>query len=185
MYEIVNRRDRKILGALGLLLILAIVFLVFVALRQKVTYSRVSIALSRERGTLQSTEDRLNAKQREWRAWEQTQRDVGELREKYFYDDKEGITQLRKDLQMIFNDTRTNVSQVRYNYSQPKNIERVKVVRVTFQTSGTYQDIKKLIHSFEVFPKFLILEKVNFSDVDSFGRGLRLNLSLAGYFYEK
>jgi len=184
MSEILDDRDRRVLGVACLPLLLAIVFLFFVALRQKGAYSQAAESLVREKGTLQKTEDQRNAKQREWRVWEQTQKDIEELRKSNFYADKQGLTLLRNDLQKIFNETRTRVSKVQYNYSRPKKVAGVKVVRVTFQTAGSYQDIKKLIHSFEAFPKFLVLEKVDFSDVDSFGGGLRLDLTLAGYFYE-
>ncbi len=111
--------------------------------------------------------------------------DIAELKEKYFYSAKDGITRLRRDLQKIFSESRIRASNKRYEYFPAKKVERMKVVRVRFQTFSSYNDLKKFIHSVEIFPKFLLLDKIDFLDLDSSGGGIKLNVSLTGYYYEK
>ena len=184
MFNLLDGRDRKILTVLSILVVLGLVFLFAFGFRQKMAYSRSVNTLSRLQNDLTSVTASSQEKQAERLKWEQTQLDIEELREKYFYSEKDGIIQLRRDLQKIFRDSRIRASDKRYEYFPAERITGVKVVRVRFQTFSSYNDLKKFIHSVRIFPKFLLLEKIDFVDLDSSGGGIKLNVSLTGYYYE-
>lgn len=185
MFSLLNQKDRKILTALGLLVVAGLVFLFLFGFRQKMAYTKSANSLSRLRNDLAALSASSSEKQAEWKKWEQTQHDIEELRKKYFYQEKDGIIRLRRDLQKVLLESRIRASDKRYEYFQAKRIEGVKGVRVRFQTFSSYNDLKKFIHSVEIFPRFLVLDRIDFLDLDSSGGGIKLNVSLTGYYYEK
>ena len=185
MFNLLNERERRILAALGILVVLGLVFFFFFGFKQRMAYTRSVDSLSRLKVDLNDIAPSSEEKRTEWQKWEQTQLDMEELREKYFYNEKDGIIQLRQDLQKIFQEARIQASDKRYEYILPKKVKGMKIVRVRFQTFSSYNDLKKFIHSIEIFPKFLLLDKIDFQDLDSSGGGIRLNLSLTGHYYDK
>jgi Tfp pilus assembly protein PilO len=52
----------------------------------------------------------------------------------------------------------------------------------TFQISGPYALIKRFVYEVEHFPRFLIVEKVDFVDIQRQSGALKLKITLAGYF---
>jgi hypothetical protein len=185
MFNLLDQKDRKILTALGFLVVVGLVFLFFFGFRQKIAYNKSANSLSRLKNDLAGVSVSGSEKQAEWKKWEQTQHDIEELRKKYFYKEKDGIIRLRRDIQRILRESRIRASDKRYEYFQAKRIEGVKGVRVRVQTFSSYNDLKKFIHSVEIFPRFLVLEKIDFLDLDTSGGGIKLNVSLTGYYYEK
>ena len=117
MFNLLDGRDRKILALLGFLVVLGLVILFVFGFRQKVAYTRSANSLSRQQNDLISVSASSEEKQAEWQKWEQTQLDIEELREKYFYNSNDGIVQLRRDLQKIFRESRIRASDKRYEYS--------------------------------------------------------------------
>jgi len=185
MFNLLGERDRRILAVLGLLVVLGFIFFFFFGFKQKMAYTRTADSISRLQGELNAIAASSEEKKAEWQKWEQTQLDIAELKEKYFYNAKDGITRLRRDLQKIFSESRIRASNKRYEYFPAEKVEGMKVVRIRFQTFSSYNDLKKFIHSVEIFPKFLLLDKIDFLDLDSSGGGIKLNVSLTGYYYEK
>jgi hypothetical protein len=185
MFSLFDEKDRKILAGLVFLAVMGLSVLFVFGFRQRVVYSRSVDSLSRLRVELKAVATASNEKMTEWQKWEQTQLDIEELRENYFYDEADGIVQLRRDLQKILRESRIHAADKRYEYFPVKRVEGMKGVRVRFQTFSSYNDLKKFIHSVELFPKFLLLDKIEFMDVDSSGGGIKLTVSLTGYYYEK
>jgi len=185
MFNLLDEKERRVLAGLVSLVFLGLIFLFVFGFRQKMAYTRSANSLSRLRRELKTIAVSSKERQVEWQKWEQTQLDIEELKENYFYSEKDGIVQLRRDLQKIFRESRIRASDKRYEYSPVKKAEGIKAVRVRFQTFSSYNDLKKFIHSVEIFPKFLLLDKIDFMDVDSSGGGIKLNVSITGFFYEK
>ena len=185
MFNLLDGRDRKILAVLGFMVVLGLAFLLLFGFRQKASYTQSTNSLARLKADLTALATANAEKQTEWQKWEQTQLDIKELEEKYFYSEKDGIVRLRRDLQRILRESRIRATDKRYEYLPVKKLEGMRAVRVRFQTFSSYNDLKKFIHSVEIFPKFLLLDKIDFLDVDSSGGGIKLTISLTGYYYEK
>jgi Tfp pilus assembly protein PilO len=184
IFDLLDRKDRRILGALCLFLLLALIFLFVVALGEKRSHfnSLDRLALKKE-SAKEIEKARLN-KNDEWLKWQKTLDDMKELRTKYFYKEEEGIAPLVRDTQQIINGARIRVSQKRYDYAEIKE-DMYRIVRITFETTGSYTDLKKFIHSVETFPRFLVVQKIDFLEVDPFSGGLKVQIALAGYYEQE
>jgi hypothetical protein len=117
----------------------------------------------------------------EWKRWEDASRDLAELRAGYFYDEEAGIQVLRQDLDRIFAAAGTTITDLSYGYANMEK-EQVRRTLVTFTYTGTYPGLKKLLAVLEAFPKFLVIEKVEFPRTGGGGGRLSAKLTLAGYY---
>jgi len=181
LFDLFNDKERRTLVQLGLATLLALtVFLVLV------TSIRGGLERERAASTRSQESFRKAAKARdeakaEWQRWEEAGRDLEELRTGYFYDLEEGVQVLRLDLQQIFALAGTTITDLDYGYSDMEK-EQVRKTVVTFTYTGSYAGLKKLLAALEAFPKFLVIEKVEFPNT-GFGRELlKAKLTLGGYY---
>jgi Tfp pilus assembly protein PilO len=181
IFDLLDRKDRRILGALCLFLLLALLFLFVVALGEKRSHFESLDRLALKKASAKDIEKSRQDKNSEWLKWQRTLDDMKELKDKYFYKEEEGVSPLMRDTQQILNSARIKVSQKRYDYANIKE-GNFRVVRITFETNGSYADLKKFIHSVETFPRFLVIQKIDFLDVDPFSGGLKVQIALAGYY---
>ena len=181
IFELLERKDRRILGVICLFLILSLVYLFVVALGAKRSYFESLDNLAAKKESARKMEEFKREKNAEWLKWQKTLRDVKALKEKYFYKDKEGISPLMRDTQQILNSARIRVSQKRYDYADLKD-SVYGIVRVSFETAGSYRALKKFIHSVEAFPRFLVVQKIDFLDVDTLSGGVKVRVALVAYY---
>ena len=181
VFRHLSQREKQVLRTLSLALVLALVFLVFVSLGERRAYfQRRDTSDARVRESVELKKVRAQ-KKLEWERWRQAILDLAELKAKYFYDDAQGINDLRLDLQRIFDDAGVSVTGINYTYSQfPK--EEIKKVSAAFHLKGSYLNIKQFIDLVEKFPKFLTMERVDFLKIDTENDSLDLNIVLAGYY---
>jgi hypothetical protein len=181
LFDPLNDSERRTLGRLGLVALVALaVFLVlFVRLRGGLGKERTASFRLHE-ATQKVVQDRDEAKV-EWKRWEDAGRDMEELRAGYFYTEEAGIPSLRQDLQGIFAKAGTAITDLDYGYSDLEK-EKVRKTLVTFTYNGTYAGLKKLLAVIEDFPKFLVIEKIEFPRTGSGGGRLNAKLTLAGYY---
>ena len=114
--------------------------------------------------------------------WQEARRDMEDVGEKYFYKEKDGFNQLRIDLEQILSEARMRVlGRKKYEYVEYEQ-ERVNKVNISFNQSGSYMALKQFIDTVERFPKFLVIEKIEFLDIDPAWGDLELRVTLAGYY---
>ncbi len=118
---------------------------------------------------------------REWKRWQEAGRDIDEVGKKYFYKDNDVFQQIRLDLQKIFNKAGIQVSQIKYDYAEIED-KKVKKVNVSFNLRGSYFSLKRFLDAVEEYPKFLIIEEINFLNIEAQGGTLELRILLAGYY---
>jgi len=181
IFDSLSQKEKKVLKIVSALLVLALLFLIFIALREKNTHSRSLSSLSSKEKEYQNLNLSKMEKEREWQSWEMAFQDIEELRTSYFYEEKKSPNQLRLDLQKLFDESRMNVSQIKYTYARFEK-EKIKKVSISFNISGSYFFLKRFINSFEKFPRFLLVEKIDFLDTSADGNFLALKMSLAGYY---
>jgi Tfp pilus assembly protein PilO len=184
IFELLDRKDRRALVVLCLFLLLALIFLFVVALGAKRSHFNSLDRLASKNESASEIGKARHDKNIEWIKWQRTLDDMKELKTKYFYKDEEGISPLMRDIQQILNSAQIRVSQKRYDYADLKE-SRYSVVRVTFEITGSYSALKKFIHSVEVFPRFLVVQKIDFLDVDPLYGGLKVQIALVGYYEQK
>ncbi len=181
LFDLFTDKERRTLGRLGLaaLLALAVFLVLFSRVRGGLEKERVDSAQLRNT-SLRSAKARDKAKA-EWQRWEEANRDLEELRTGYFYDPEEGAQALSLDLQQIFALAGTTVTDIGYSYSDMEK-EQVRKTLVAFTYTGTYPGFKKLLAVLEAFPKFLVIDKIDFPRVGTDGGRLSVKLTLAGYY---
>lgn len=181
IFELFERRDRRILGGLCLFLVLAFFYFFLVALGAKRSYHESLDLLADKKERARKIQKTRKEKNAEWLKWHKTLRDIEELKAGYFYREEEGISPLMRDTDKILKAAGIRVSQKRYDYADLKE-GLYRIVRVTFETAGSYRSLKKFIHSVEAFPRFLVVQKIDFLDVDPFSGGLKVRVALVAYY---
>jgi Tfp pilus assembly protein PilO len=179
--SLLRQKERKLVGALSLLTAVALLFYIFFARGVKDGYARTQNELQRVQSSFQTADSARNENKVSWEMWQQTYTDLEQLRSEYFYS-KESIAQdLRQDIEDIFRDIGIPTPDIRYSY-QDSAQEKIAKVTAAFQVSGPYYLMKKFAHAVEKYPKFLIMEKIDFSDINMQSGGLKLKITLAGYY---
>ena len=105
-----------------------------------------------------------------------------EIEKKYFYKEDKNINQLRLDLRKIFGAARVRVtSDLLYDWADLEE-EKLKRVSVQFNLAGSYAALKRFIHQVEIHPKFTMVERIDFRDIDTQSGRIELRIELAGYY---
>ena len=90
------------------------------------------------------------------------------------------MKELRTDLQHILDTSRIQYGRIKFDYVFFEK-EKIQQVNVEFTVTGRYMSLKNFIHAVESFPKFLVIERIDFLDIDPQGLGIKLKIQLAGY----
>ena len=183
IFEQLRQKERRILVVLCLLLSLALLFYVFIARGMKESYTQDQDRLAVQARNFQTVDAVRQEKKAEWRRWRLALKDMEGLRTEYFYAGETISQDMRRDFVEIFQEVGIPVPDIRYTYSEGTD-RQLGGTTATFQISGPYALIKRFIYAVELFPKFLIVEKVDFVDVQRQSGALKLKVTLAGY-YEK
>ena len=183
IFDILSEKEKRTLGWFCLLLIVPVVFLLFIAGGERRAYSGLLESLSTQKKNYQSLAAENIQKEKEWLRWQEAVKDIEEIRGKYFYKDNNVFEELRGDLEKIFSQTGVYASRKNYDYSQLRKGALEKVI-VNFDWKGSYPSLKRFLDSVEKFPKFLIVEKIDFLNIEAQSGMLELKMTLAGY-YEK
>lgn len=181
LFKLLTDREKRTLGVLAAAAILILLAFLFVSLGELRSYNRSKEALNRLTTELGKARDSWNRAQAESGRWEEAREDLEAFRMKYFYNDKQGIRDLRLDLEKLFAEAGIRVVQIGYRYTDIEMGKARKVV-AGFTFRGNYTTLKKFLASIEVFPKFLVLERIDFLNTDSGTDLLELKIELAGYY---
>jgi Tfp pilus assembly protein PilO len=182
LFDLLDSKERRILVVLCVLLVSVLILHSGFALKQKKMYFRSLDTLSSQQTELELLKKRSRDKKREWLKWEEARKDVLEIEEEYFYKEDRNVNELRVDLMKIFLQSGIRVtSELRFDYAEARE-EDMKIARVKFSLTGTYFDLKKFIHQVEIYPKFLMIDNIDFVDIDTQTGSMELNVELAGFY---
>lgn len=167
---------------LGILLLVGLLFYQVFAVNQKRTYQLATRALPEQQKDFERIKDSNRDIKFEWSQWDEARRALVDLESDYFYRGKDSINQLRLDLRKIIQATGIRVvSDLIFDYADWEE-ENLKRVRVNFTMSGSYMVLKRFIHQIEILPKFLMVERIDFRDIDTQSGRIELSVVLAGYY---
>jgi len=175
--------EKKALGRLSLATVLFLALGLVLYLNQKNGYLHATDALTRARVEFRKAEKSLGATKIEAARWQEARLDLESFGATYFYSDKNGIEALRRDLERIFIQTGVYVTEMSYGYADMDKVG-VKKINVSFNFTGTYAALRRLLSVVEKTPKFLTVEKIDFLKTGIDSGYLNLRMVLAGY-YEK
>jgi len=181
LFNLLEKKERRFLGIMGILMIVSLVFLVFIARGERNSYFNSQAELKSMQRSAENSENESRNKRIEWIQWKDAQTDFNELKSEYIYSGEDIIKNIRLDLRRILVETGVSYSQIKYTYDYNEDA-KINEVTITFNIKGSYMALKKLIHEVEQFPKFLVLDRITFSDIDSQTGVLTLKIALIGYY---
>lgn len=181
LFDLFDDAERRTLVRLAVAAVAALAVALVLFVRLKGGLERERTASVRARESAQRAVKSRDGARAEWKRWEDAGRDLAQLRTGAFYDEAAGVQVLRQDLQKIFAQAGTAITDLDYGYSDMEK-EKVRKTLVSFTYTGTYAGLKKLLAVLEAFPKFLVIEKVDFPRTGSGGERLSAKLTLAGYY---
>ncbi len=181
IFSLLEEKEKKALRILGVLLVLALLFLLGISFPQKRSYFRATSLLESKQGEYEHFHRETLEKESEVRLWQEATRDIEDLRKSHFYSGQDAIKKMRMDIERILSQGRIPATQKSYHYTEFAN-ESIKKMTVSFNVRGSYQSLKMFIQAVEEFPRFLLVEKIDFLDIDSRSGVLELKIFLAGYY---
>ncbi|MFZ2053203.1 MAG: hypothetical protein WAU81_03300 [Candidatus Aminicenantales bacterium] len=181
LFSTLDEKERARLRLISLLFLIALFVLLVFSLGQRRSYHHLVDQLRGKEKTAAVAEGKRAENAAEWEQWEQSSKDIQALREKFFYHEGEEINELRLDLRKIFSESGITSRSFKYSYASLEK-EKIGKVSVTFTFTGTYPILKRFLQMLERFPKFLLLEKIDFLKIGSEGAQLELRIVLAGYY---
>ena len=181
LFNLLEKKERRVLWVMGILMGLSLIFLVFIAQGEKNSYFNSQTELTSMQKSAEKAKNESREKKIEWIQWKEAQTDFKKLSKRYVYKGEDALKNIRLDLQAILNVTGVEYSQIKYSYDYNEEA-KINEVTITFNMKGSYLALKKFIHEVEQFPRFLALERITFSDIDSQTGVLTLKISLDGYY---
>jgi hypothetical protein len=180
LFDLLTDTERRTLVRIGLAAVVALAVFLAVFTRFRIGLEKEKTASFRLHEAAQKTFQAKDKAQAEWARWEDAGKDLDELRAKYFYEEATGPQTMREDLEKIFSQAGTSITDLSYGYTDLEK-EKVRKTLVTFTYTGTYAGLKRLLAVIESFPKFLTIEKLDFPKTGSGGGSLSAKMTLAGY----
>jgi hypothetical protein len=181
IFRAFSDKERQRLRLLSLILGFSLVFLFLVSLRERRSFHRLDNGLAGQTAEFAKLDLERSAASAERAKWTQADKDLGELKAKYFYQEKDGVNALRLDLQQLFAKSGISARTLKFDYVDLDR-EKARKVSVTFNFTGTYSLLKRFLETVEQFPKFLYLERLDFVRITGGGNTLELRVVLAGYY---
>ncbi len=181
LFNLLKPGERKILSVLALVFVIALLVYFSFVRGAKTAYLRSLDSLSAGQKNFEAIQLKRTQKKIELVKWNDALIDLDEINSQYFYKQPTVSQRLRRDLERIFE--RTNIQHsMKLSYSYVESNKEISQENATFEISGPYAEIKKFIYVVENFPRFLLLEKIEFQKIDARSGRLSLRLTLAGYY---
>lgn len=181
LFKLLTDREKRTLGVLAAAAVLVLLAFLFVSLGAVRSYGRSEETLTRLTAELGKARVSWDRARTESGRWEEAKEDLEAFRTRYFYNDKQGIRDLRLDLEKVFAEAGIRVFQIGYKYADLEKGKARKVV-AGFTFRGNYATLKRFLAVIEGFPKFLVLERIDFLNTGSETGALELKIELAGYY---
>jgi cell division protein FtsB len=182
LFDLLETGERKILVSLCAVLAAVLIFHQGIAIKQRRAYGQSVETISAQQKVYERLEESNRKIKMEWLLWEEAKKDIAAIQKDYFYKENESINELRLDLRKIIRTAKIRViSDMIFDWADWEEKE-LKRVGVQFAMAGSYVALKKFIHQVEIHPKFLMIERINFRDIDTQSGQIELQIELAGYY---
>lgn len=181
--DFLNHRERQSLRRLSLVAGVLILVLVFSLL----FWGHRLNTVKKEAGSL--TEDlekivRQNDQSRlELKCWQETQKDLEEMKKNAFYSGSNSLESFRQDLEKLFQQAGLTMPPVSYQYDEEAK-KQFKRRSASFGARFSYPALKKFLYTVESWPRILLLDQVNFQKIDNVSGVLELRITLSGFYYD-
>ena len=182
LFDLLEKGERNVLILLCALLVVAVIFHQGFAVKQKKIFDysvETQPSLQKEFANIEELNRNIKM---EWQQWDEARQDIAAVEERYFYKENKNVNRLRLDLRKIFQQAGIRVtSDLMFDWADWEE-KGLKKVRVRFTLAGPYGALKRFIHQVEIHRKFLMIERIDFRDIDTQTGRIELQIELAGYY---
>ncbi|MFH1945611.1 MAG: hypothetical protein ABIK95_08310 [Acidobacteriota bacterium] len=181
LYDRLNGREKLLFGAGIGLFAAALLFLFFIASHSKREYHRAMKQEQLVRQRVEALEQELSKRREALNTWDSALEDLQTLRDNHLYSREEALLQIRLDMEKIFQANDIFIPDLEYDYETSPD-SGLGFIKLGFIMTTDYNRLKRFIHAVESFPRFLMLEKIDFLEIDSGSGRLRLKLHVTGCY---
>ncbi len=181
LIEFLTDAEKRIIKFLLGFLVFSLIFFIFILLWPKNRAAEVEAKLSFQKKALERAKEARDRSEQIWLQWSEASRELEQLRNKWYYRGDESLGQIRIDLEEIFHQAGLSLPALQYNYH---SLEKSKVKKISFnlRVRASYFSLRELLARLETFPKFLLVEDINFQRVSEDGSNLDLGLVVSAYY---
>ena len=173
--------ERRVLRTLGLACVLALVL----TLAAFVWARNAHAGLRRARGEVAAARAEAGKQAEQEKArlqlWEEAGQDLELMRAKYMYQQEFWSQAVSLDLQRILEQAGASATDIEYKLNKPDKAGPCRIA-VTFAFNGPYAGLKRLLAEVRKHPKFLVIEKLDFSGQREYEGLVKVRFTLAGYY---
>jgi Tfp pilus assembly protein PilO len=181
--ELLTRREKRLLLRLSL----EVLFVVAVFIFSLIFWSSRLKTVNQESAKLQAELEKMMAQAEqteiEFLRWQETQKDLEEMKKTVLYSGQGSLEAFRQDLTKLFQQAGLLLTTINYQYEESERKEFNKL-SASFNLRLLYPHFKKFLYLVETWPRFLVLDQINFQKIDNVSGILDLRLTLAGYYHE-
>lgn len=173
--------EKRVLRTLGLACVLALVVALaaFVWARN----AHVGLRTAREEVVAARAEagQQTELEKTRLQLWEEAGRDLEFVRANYLYRQEFWSQAVSLDLQRILEQAGASAVDIEYKLNRPDKDGPGRIA-VTFAFNGSYAGLKRLLAELRMHPKFLVIEKLDFSGQREYEGLVKVRFTLAGYY---
>jgi len=182
--ELLSARQRKLLTALSLVVLFALVVLIFSIFFWSSKLSAARRQAEKDRSELGKISAQVEQTKTEFLRWQETAKEVKEWKENAFYSGEQSLDTFRDDLKKLFQQSGLPLPPINYQYEESEKKEFQKL-SASFNLRLSYPLLKRFLYLLETWPRLLVLDQINFQKIDNLSGVLDLRLTVAGFYYEK
>jgi len=181
LIEFLTDSEKKIIKIILIIFIFSFILFLFALIWPKSQAARLEARLNAQKRSLEKAQEARDKSQQLWLQCSEAGRQLEELKKTWYYRGEAGWRQIRIDLEEIFHQAGLSLPALQYNYH---DLEKGKIRKISFNLRfrTTYLTIRDLIARLEAFPRFLLLEDIDFQNVGEGGSNLDLRLMIIAYY---
>lgn len=181
LIEFLTDTEKKIIKILLGMVALSFIFLIFTLIWPRNQAAGVASKLDSQKRSFEQVKEARDKGERLWLQWSEASRQLEELKNNWFYRGENSLGQIRIDLEEIFYQARLSLPTLQYNYH---NLEKSKIKKISLnlRLRTSYLSLRELLAKLEIFPKFLLIEDIDFQNVSEGGATLDLRLVVSAYY---
>ncbi len=181
--EFLSPGERKLVSKLfiaaGVLLLVLACSLFYWSFRLKAVRQE-AVFLEKE---LSRIVEQIQSARTQFLSWRATLEDLDYFEKNLFYSGEDSLETFRQDLRRVFQQLGVVLPPISYNYDETSR-KALKKLSASFNFRISYPLLKRFLYQVETWPRFLLLDQLNFQKIDNISGMLELRLTVSGFYHE-
>lgn len=181
LIEFLTDTEKKIIKFILIILALSFLFLFFTLVWPRNQAAGVASKLNSQKKSFEQAKETRDKSEQLWLQWSEASRQLEELKKNWYYRGEDSLGQIRIDLEEIFHQAGLSLPALQYNYH---NLEKSRIKKISFnlRLRTSYLSLRELLARLEAYPRFLLIEDIDFQNGGEGGSNLDLRLVVSAYY---